>query len=126
LLNKLPTPTLGLTGPLNYLAIGQQSIDTNQYNARIDHQVSMKDSVFARTSVFDANQFDPFGSSVLNEALLPGFGRTLRTHSVNLSVARLTLLLRTFSMSFVSVGSESLAGKVIRTPETLLRRKMVC
>jgi hypothetical protein len=86
LLNKLPLPTSGLTGRLNYLAIGQQSIDTNQYNARVDHQLSMKDSVFARASVFDANQFDPFGSSVLNEALLPGFGRTLRTHSVNLSV----------------------------------------
>jgi hypothetical protein len=86
LLNKLPLPTPGLTGSLNYLAIGQQSIDTNQYNARVDHQLSVKDSMFARASVFDANQFDPFGSSVLNEALLPGFGRTLRTHSVNLSV----------------------------------------
>ncbi len=33
----------------------------------------------------DANEFDPFGSSVLNEALLPGFGRNLTTHSVNAS-----------------------------------------
>jgi outer membrane receptor protein involved in Fe transport len=86
LLNQLPLPTPGLTGSLDFLAIGQQSIDTNQYNARVDHQLSIKDSLFARASVFDANQFDPFGSSVLNEALLPGFGRTLRTHSVNLSV----------------------------------------
>ena len=86
LLDKLPLPTPGLVGPLNLLAIGQQSIDTNQYNARVDHQLSNKDSVFARASVFDANEFDPFGSSVLNEALLPGFGRTLRTHSVNLSL----------------------------------------
>ena len=86
LLNKVPLPTPGLAGPLNLLAIGEQSIDTNQYNARVDHQLSIKDSAFARASVFDANEFDPFGSSVLNEALLPGFGRTLRTHSVNLSV----------------------------------------
>jgi len=86
LLDKLPLPTPGLTGSLNYLAIGQQSIDTNQYNMRVDHQLSIKDNAFARASVFDANEFDPFGSSVLNEALLPGFGRTLRTHSVNLSV----------------------------------------
>ena len=83
-LAKIPLPTLPGNSN-NLLAVGQQSIDTNQYNARIDHQVSMKDSVFARASIFDANQFDPFGSSVLNEALLPGFGRTLRTHSVNLS-----------------------------------------
>jgi hypothetical protein len=39
----------------------------------------------ARVSVFRANEFDPFGSSVLNEALLPGFGRNLTTHSVSAS-----------------------------------------
>jgi hypothetical protein len=85
LLAKLPSPTSSGNSK-NLLAVGQQSIDTNQYNARVDHQLSGKDSVFARASVFDANEFDPFGSSVLNEALLPGFGRTLRTHTVNLSV----------------------------------------
>jgi len=85
-LAKIPLPTLPGNSN-NLLAVGQQSIGTNQYNARIDHQISMKDSLFTRASVFDANQFDPFGSSVLNEALLPGFGRTLRTHSVNLSIA---------------------------------------
>ncbi len=86
LLNLLPPPTPGLSGANDLLAVGQQSIDTNQYNARIDHQFSMTDSAFIRASVFDANEFDPFGSSLLNEALLPGFGRTLRTHSVNFSV----------------------------------------
>jgi outer membrane receptor protein involved in Fe transport len=85
LLNKLQ-PTTSAGNINNLLAIGQQSIDTNQYNARVDHQLSSKDSLFARASVFDANEFDPFGSSVLNEALQLGFGRTLRTHSVNLSV----------------------------------------
>jgi len=85
LLAKLPPPT-STGNSSNLLAIGQQSIDTNQYNARIDHQFSMADSAFVRASVFNANEFDPFGSSILNEALLPGFGRTLRTHSVNLSV----------------------------------------
>jgi hypothetical protein len=85
LLDKLPLPTSSGNSN-NLLAIGQQRINTNQYNARVDHQITGKDSAFARASVFDANQFDPFGSSVLNEALLPGFGRTLRTHSVNLSV----------------------------------------
>ena len=86
LVSLLPPPTLGLSGANDLLAVGKQSIDTNQYNARIDHQISMTDSAFIRASVFDANEFDPFGSSVLNEALLPGFGRTLRTHSVNFSV----------------------------------------
>ena len=46
----------------------------------------MSDSAFGRASVFDANELDTFGSSVLNETLLPGFGRFLKTHTVNLSV----------------------------------------
>jgi len=72
-------------GANDLLSIAGQSIDTNQYSARVDQQFSAKDNAFARASIFDAHQFDPFGSSVLNEALLPGFGRTLRTHSINLA-----------------------------------------
>jgi hypothetical protein len=84
LLNILPLPTL--PGNANNLrAVGKQSIGTNQYNARLDQQISNSDSAFVRVSVFDANEFDPFGSSVLNETLLPGFGRNLKTHTVNLS-----------------------------------------
>ncbi len=67
----------------NLLALGEQSNDNDQYNARIDHQFSTADAAHIRASVFDANENDPFGSSVLNEALLPGFGRILRTHTVN-------------------------------------------
>ena len=61
------------------------TIGVNQYNARIDHTFSSSDSVFVRGSIFDANEFDPFGSGALNEALLPGFGYNLRTHTDNLS-----------------------------------------
>ena len=70
----------------NLLAIDPQRIDNNEGDARLDHQLSSKDSGYARLSLFDANEFDPFGSSVLNEALLPGFGRNLTTHSRNASV----------------------------------------
>jgi carboxypeptidase family protein len=108
LLNLSPLPTPGLSGSNDLLAVGQQSIDTNQYNARIDHQFSMTDSAFLRGSVFDANEFDPFGSSVLNEALLPGFGRTLRTHSVNFSVGETHTfnanLLNEFRFGWLSVS----------------------
>ena len=108
LLNLLPPPTPGVTGTNNLLAVGGQSIDTNQYNARVDHQFSTRDSVFVRVSVFDANEFDPFGSSVLNEALLPGFGRTLRTHSVNFSAGETHTfspnLLNEFRFGWLSVS----------------------
>jgi hypothetical protein len=61
------------------------TIGINQYNARIDHTFSPSDSAFVRGSIFDDNEFDPFGSGAINEALLPGFGYTLRTHTDNLS-----------------------------------------
>jgi hypothetical protein len=84
LLARVSLPNLPGTSN-NLLAIGKQTNDNNQYNGRIDHRFSVKDSAYARVSVFTANEFDPFGSSVLNEALLPGFGRNLTTHSVNAS-----------------------------------------
>ncbi len=61
------------------------TIGVNQYDARVDHTFSSSDSVFARGSIFDDNEFDPFGSGALNETLLPGFGYNLRTHTDNLS-----------------------------------------
>ncbi len=84
LLARLPPPNQPGTG-LNLLAVGGQTIDTNQYNARLDHQFSAKDSAFLRASFFDAGEYDPFGSGILHEALLPGFGRNLTTHSFNLA-----------------------------------------
>jgi carboxypeptidase family protein len=87
LLAKVPPPTPGLAGKNNLIAVQRRSYDNNEYNARLDSRLSDRDNGFARASVFDANELDPFGSSVLNEALLPGFGRTLRTHSVNLAAA---------------------------------------
>ncbi len=84
ILAKVPHANLpGLTR--NLLATDLSTIDINQYNARIDHTFSNKDSVFVRGSIFDANQFNPFGLSALNETLLPGFGYNLRTHTDNLS-----------------------------------------
>jgi hypothetical protein len=82
LLAKVPLPNLPGLGQ-NLLATDMQTIDTNQYSARLDHQLSAKDSAFARASVFQAGEVDPFGSSVLQETLLPGFGRGLSTHSIN-------------------------------------------
>jgi hypothetical protein len=87
LLAKLPPPTPALTGQNNLLSVQGQTYDNNQYNVRLDHRFSDRDSSSLRGSLFDANELDPFGSSVLNEALLPGFGRTLRTHSVNVAAA---------------------------------------
>ena len=87
LLNMLPAPTPGLMGSSDLRSIGESSIENNQYNARLDRRFSERDSGTLRASVFDARESDPFGSSVLNESLLPGFGRDLATHSVNFAAA---------------------------------------
>lgn len=84
LLNLLPLPTAAGNSS-NLTSVGQQKIDNNNYDARLDQVISNADNAFVRVSVFDANELDPFGSSVLNEALLPGFGRILKTHTDNLS-----------------------------------------
>jgi Carboxypeptidase regulatory-like domain len=84
ILAKVPHANLpGLTR--NLLATDLSTFNIDQYNARLDHTFSGKDSVFFRGSIFDAQQFNPFGLSALNETLLPGFGYNLRTHTDNLS-----------------------------------------
>ena len=82
LLAKIPLPNLPGIGQ-NLLASDIQNVNTNQYSARIDHRFTDKDNAFLRASIFDAREFDPFGSGVLQESLLPGFGRDLSTHSIN-------------------------------------------
>lgn len=82
LLVKVPMPNLPGIGQ-NLLAADTQSINTNSYSLRLDHQFTDRSAVYLRGSLFDAREFDPFGSSVLQETLLPGFGRSLSTHSIN-------------------------------------------
>jgi Carboxypeptidase regulatory-like domain len=82
LLAQIPLPNLpGIAQ--NLLSTGNQRINGNQYSARLDHQFSEKDATYLRASLFDAREADPFGSGVLQESLLPGFGRDLSTHAIN-------------------------------------------
>ena len=82
LLQQVPLPNLPGVAQ-NLRATGSQRIDANEYSARLDHQFSGSDTAYARFSLFDARQTDPFGSGVLQESLLPGFGRNLSTHALN-------------------------------------------
>ncbi|HYL15902.1 MAG TPA: carboxypeptidase regulatory-like domain-containing protein [Terriglobales bacterium] len=82
LLAQIPFPNLpGIAQ--NLRSIGNQRINGNQYSARLDHQFSSNDATYLRASLFDAREADPFGSGVLQESLLPGFGRNLSTHAIN-------------------------------------------
>ena len=86
-LARVPRATDQSATSNNLLATNLATTEVNQYNARIDHTFTGKDSAFVRVSIFDANQFNPFGLGAINEALLPGFGYNLRTHTDNLSSA---------------------------------------
>ncbi len=82
LLAQVPFPNLpGIAQ--NLRSIGNQRTNGNQYSARFDHQFSSNDSTYLRASLFDAREADPFGSGVLQESLLSGFGRNLSTHAIN-------------------------------------------
>jgi hypothetical protein len=82
LMASIPQPNLpGIAQ--NLLASGIQRVNSNNASAKLDHQFSAYDTAYARFSLFDARQFDPFGSGVLQESLLPGFGRNLSTHTLN-------------------------------------------
>ena len=47
--------------------------------SRIDRRAGDADQLFARFSTFDADERQPFGTSSLQETLVPGFGRDVRT-----------------------------------------------
>jgi hypothetical protein len=99
LLAQTPLPNLPGVAQ-NLLSTGLQTTGGNQASARIDHQISQKDTTYFRTSLFDVREADPFGSDVLQENLLPGFGRGLSTHAIN-GVAGWT---RAFSAGVVNEG----------------------
>ena len=82
LLARIPFPNLpGIAQNLG--STGNQRTNGNQYSVRLDDQFSKNNMAYLRASLFDARQADPFGSGVLQESLLPGFGRNLSTHAIN-------------------------------------------
>jgi len=86
LLARIPLPNLP-DGSRNLLATEVERTNLDQYSLRLDHQLTTKDSIFARLSIFHARAFQPFGSGKLSEALVPGFGRQLTTRSMNLALS---------------------------------------
>jgi hypothetical protein len=84
-LSSVPLPTGA--GPVqNLRSIEKQIKDAGQFSARMDHRFRERDTFFARFSTFDADEVQPFGTSVQNEDLVPGFGRELSTTSRNLAL----------------------------------------
>lgn len=97
LLGKVPLPTGdGEVG--NLLATELQRADMNQVSVRLDHQVSGADQVMGRFTWYDVSDRQPFGTSKLNETLVPGFGRLVTTTSRNVALS----YLRPFQTHFLN------------------------
>jgi hypothetical protein len=86
LLNHVPSPSSG-AALQNLTSVEEQDRGLDQFSVRLDHQLGMSDQIFARFSTFDADELQPFGTSTLQESLVPGFGRTLTTKTRNLAAS---------------------------------------
>lgn len=107
LLARLPLPNQpGISR--NLISTAVESTDTDQFSLRLDGQLTPKDTLFWRISTFDADAFQPFGTSKLNESLLPGFGRGLTTKANNIAFSHThffnTDLLNEFRFGYLRVS----------------------
>jgi hypothetical protein len=85
-LQHVPQPTSDATLQ-NLTAIGKQVKDVDQISIRVDHRFTSGDQLFGRFSTFDASEIQPFGTSALQETLVPGFGRDVGTKARNLGIS---------------------------------------
>lgn len=85
-LDRVPRTTSGASAQ-NLTSVEESTRDTDQASVRLDHRLSTSDQLLLRGSTFDARELQPFGTSSLQESLVPGFGRTLTTRTRNISAS---------------------------------------
>src|SRR5262249_39695010 len=85
-LGKVPLPNRpGNTQ--NLVSAEKEQTDMDQLNLRLDPRLANQDSVFGRFSYYNVKTFQPFGTSTLNESLIPGFGRNVATKTYNVALS---------------------------------------
>ena len=84
-LGKMPEANL-VGEAQNFLASPTLRNDDDQGVMRIDHRLTSKDNLFGRLYVADFDTFQPLGSGLLNESLVPGFGYYLTTHTKSIGL----------------------------------------
>jgi hypothetical protein len=82
LLERVPLPTVS-AAVQNLTSVEEQDRNVDQISLRVDHRVGQASQILGRFSTFDADELQPFGASALQEALVPGFGRSLGTRTRN-------------------------------------------
>jgi len=86
LLARVPLPTSAGSLVQNLLGVEDELNPLNQFSLRIDQRFGADDHVYGRLSTFRVQDIQPFGTSSLNEALVPGFGRSVTTASENVAL----------------------------------------
>ena len=90
-LQKLPLPNAA--GDVqNLVASPAVRNDSTQGVVRIDRHSTAKDTFFGRLYIADFDTFQPLGSSLLNESLVPGFGYHLTTRTTSLGLGETHVL----------------------------------
>jgi hypothetical protein len=82
LVTHVPLPT-SAAAVQNLTSVEEQDRQVDQISMRLDHRLGNSSQIFGRFSTFDADEIQPFGASALQEALVPGFGRSLTTRTRN-------------------------------------------
>ena len=116
-LGNVPLPN-GTGQFQNLTSVEAQDKDVHQFSLRVDHRLTARDQMFVRFSTFDADERQPFGTSVQQEALVPGFGRTLDTTTRNLGISHTrtfgTAMLNELRFGYLGIdgGQRSVNGGV--------------
>lgn len=87
LLDQVPLPTVNEQRARNFSGSGNQNEDIDQWNTRIDHQISEKDQIFGHFTVSNINRFEPVLGNFRSSGALPpaGFGQNTELDSRNVS-----------------------------------------
>jgi hypothetical protein len=86
LLAKIPLPNQP-GNVQNLVTALKENTDVNQFNLRLDHQLTGKDQLFGRFTAYRAKALQPDGANQLDESLVLGFGRELTTKTNNLALS---------------------------------------
>jgi len=108
LLSHVPAPTSA--GEVqNLRAVNPETQEMNQVTMRIDRRLGDGGNLFGRFIAYGVNDAQPFGSSQLNETLVPGFGRVVTTRTRSLAVGH-THTFGTSTLNEVRFGFLDVSG----------------
>ncbi|HEV2491753.1 MAG TPA: carboxypeptidase regulatory-like domain-containing protein [Terriglobia bacterium] len=104
ILARIPLPNLpdALPGENNNINVGLRRVDSDQLTVRVDHQLTPRHQLFARSTYFNSTQLFPFvpNSFAQNPSAPPGFGTNKDDTGENLALGFTSVFRPTFINDF--------------------------